>query len=136
MQFYKNSGPIWLLLSFCSFYSFILGTFIGLGASQFYWSVPISLVLAVAYCVMFCLWQRRANWVSIAITVALIGILTQFNTIVDFLAAYLPSFLYIIFGEVGIRLLNSRSRKQTFYILVSSSAGALLIGELIGVMLS
>lgn len=132
MQSSKISWSVWFLLAFGSFYSFILGSF--LGASPVYWSVPIALAIAVAYCVVFCLLQRRAIWLSIAITVALVAILTQFASVVDFMTAYLPSVLYIIFGEVGIRLLKSRSRKQTFYILVSSSAGALLIGWLIALM--
>ncbi|HEY9652805.1 MAG TPA: hypothetical protein V6C95_19265, partial [Coleofasciculaceae cyanobacterium] len=89
MQSSKIPCWVWLLLAFGSFYSFILGTF--LGGSPLYWGVPIALAIAVTYCVFFCLFQRRATWVSIAVTVAVAAILTQLASVVDFMTAYMPS---------------------------------------------
>ncbi len=62
------------------------------------------------------------------VTVAVVAGLTRFASVIDFMAAYLLSLLYWIFGEAGMHLRVSRDRRSTFYILLSATVGPLYLG--------
>jgi len=94
-------------------------------------SLPLGVAIAALYCAAFFWWQRRATWLGIALAFTIVAIATGFASVIDFMAAYLPSLLFVIWGEAGKGLLRSRSRKQTFYLLLGSSAGPFYAGWLL-----
>mgnify|MGYP005848880961 CR=1 FL=1 len=120
-----RSLQIWFLLLLGGSLGLIVGTFLVLVPA---WGVLLAWAIATLYCLAFYYWQRRAVWWGMGVTVAVVAGLTRFASVIDFIAAYLPSLLYLIFGEAGMHLRVSRDRRSTFYILLSATVGPLYLG--------
>ncbi|MEO1093404.1 MAG: hypothetical protein AAFX01_00715 [Cyanobacteria bacterium J06638_28] len=123
----------WLLLLFSLFWAGNTGMFLALPSLS--WWVGISgLAIALLYAAAVTLFQRRAIYGAIALTILLAVVFPNWEAaIVGYAVATTLTLNFLLFGELGVIFRRLTSPRQVFIRLGGLFVSALSIGWLIGV---
>ena len=123
MNLKHRSWQAIFLLMFALFWTALTGLFLASPVASPL-AVVLGIPLVIAYSASVCLWQRKAMWIGIGITI-LLAIAFYAPQIDAYIIGMHISILLLVLGEVGVEFLRKMSRQKAFIWLASLFAGTL-----------